>query len=45
VALYLPAAAALFRFAPPQAAELAAGALAGVAGVLWYEVRKVVRRR
>jgi Ca2+-transporting ATPase len=45
VALYVPQAAALFRFAPPGADELAAGVAAGVIGVLWYELWKLARRR
>ena len=43
--LYLPPVAGLFRFAPLGAAELAVAALAGFAGVAWYEVRKLLQRR
>ena len=35
--LYVPAAAAIFRFAAPAAGDLALAALAGVAGVLVYD--------
>ena len=45
LALYLPAASAIFRFAPLGAADLGVAALAGVAGVAWYEVAKLLRRR
>jgi Ca2+-transporting ATPase len=40
VTLYLPSAAALFRFSALGPRELALGAFAGVAGVIWYEVCK-----
>jgi Ca2+-transporting ATPase len=43
-ALYLPPVAAVFRFAPLGAAELGVAAVAGVAGVAWYELRKLARR-
>ena len=43
--LYLPALAAVFRFAPPGAAGLAAAAGAGALGVLWYEAAKLMRGR
>jgi P-type Ca2+ transporter type 2C len=43
--LYLPAVAAIFRFAPLGAGDLALAALTGAAGVVWYELRKLVRRR
>jgi Ca2+-transporting ATPase len=43
--LYVPPAAALFRFSPPGAGEFGAGVLAGVAGVLGYELWKGLRRR
>jgi hypothetical protein len=36
--------AAIFRFAPLGAGDLALAALAGAAGVAWYELRKLVRR-
>jgi Ca2+-transporting ATPase len=39
-AIYAPPAAAIFRFAPIGAVELAIAAGAGVLGVAWYEVRK-----
>ena len=44
-ALYVPALADLFRFAPVSPAWLALATAAGVAGVLWYEVYKLVRPR
>ena len=44
-ALYLPAAAAVFRFAPLGARELAVALGAGAVGVLWLEAVKLVRRR
>jgi len=44
-ALYLPAAAAVFRFAPLGARELAVALGAGSVGVLWLEAVKLVRRR
>ena len=44
-ALYAPPAAAVFRFAPLGAAELAVAAAAGVAGVLWYDLYKLMRPR
>jgi Ca2+-transporting ATPase len=40
--IYLAPVAAVFRFAPISAAELAAAAAAGVLGVSWYEVRKLL---
>ena len=43
--LYVPPLAAVFRFAPPGAAELAAAAGAGALGVLWFEAAKLLRRR
>jgi Ca2+-transporting ATPase len=44
-AIYVPGAAAIFRFAPlgPQALAVAVGA--GLAGVIWYEVWKISARR
>jgi Ca2+-transporting ATPase len=42
-AIYFPPAAAIFRFAPLGAAELALAAAAAIAGVAWYELRKVWR--
>ncbi len=44
-AIYLPAAAAVFRFAPLGAAEIALAAAAGIAGVLWYDLYKLMRPR
>ena len=41
--IYLTPVAAVFRFAPISAAELAVAAAAGVLGVSWYEVRKLLR--
>jgi Ca2+-transporting ATPase len=41
--IYLPPAAAIFRFAPLSAAELAVAAGAGVAGIAWYELLKLTR--
>jgi len=40
IALYVPAAAALFRFAAPPAADLALAALAGMAGVAVHELAR-----
>ena len=37
--IYVPAAAAIFRFAPLGAADLAIACAAGVAGVAWIELR------
>jgi Ca2+-transporting ATPase len=44
-ALYVPAAASLFRFAPLGALELAVALGAALLGVLWFEALKVARRR
>jgi Ca2+-transporting ATPase len=44
-AIYVPAAASLFRFSPLGVAELAAAAAAGISGVAWIELAKLVRRR
>jgi P-type Ca2+ transporter type 2C len=44
-AIYVPAIAEIFRFSPLSAAHLAAGVLAGAAGVLWYEAYKWLRPR
>ena len=44
-AIYVPAIAALFRFAPLGAFELGVAAAAALASVTWYELRKLVRRR
>jgi Ca2+-transporting ATPase len=43
--IYLPGAAAVFRFAVPGGAEMALAALAGAASVAWYDLYKLVRRR
>ena len=43
--LYLPAAAAVFRFVPLSAMELGLALGAGVLGVAWFEAVKLVRRR
>ena len=45
VVVYVPAAASLFRFAPPPPAWLAAACLAGFASVAWYDLLKLMRRR
>ena len=37
LALYVPPAAAVFRFAPPGAADLGLALAAGIAGILWIE--------
>jgi Ca2+-transporting ATPase len=42
-AIYAPPVADVFRFAPLSAAELGAAAVAGIAGVLWYEAYKWLR--
>jgi len=44
LAIYVPAAAAVFRFAPLGALELAIAAGAGVAGVAWVELLKLAAR-
>jgi hypothetical protein len=44
VAIYVPAAAAVFKFAPLGALELAIAAGAGVAGVAWVELPKLAAR-
>jgi Ca2+-transporting ATPase len=44
-AIYAPPLAAIFRFAPLGAAELTVAAAAGLAGVAWYELRKLAARR
>ena len=43
--IYLPAAAAIFRFAPLGAADLAIACAGGVAGVVWIEMWKLARAR
>ena len=40
-----PPIADIFRFAPLSAGHLAIAAAAGIVGVLWYEVYKVLRPR
>jgi len=40
-AIYVPAAAAIFRFSPLGAAELMVAAAAGIAGVAWIELLKL----
>jgi Ca2+-transporting ATPase len=42
-AIYVPSAAAMFRFSPLGAAELMVAAAAGIAGVAWYELLKLKR--
>ncbi len=42
-AIYLPAAAAIFRFTPLGAAQLLLAAAAGIAGVAWVELLKLKR--
>jgi Ca2+-transporting ATPase len=44
-AIYVPAAARIFRFAPLSALELAVALGAGVLGILWLEAAKLARRR
>jgi len=43
--LYVPYLNRLFRFAPPAAADLALCLAAAVAGLLWYELYKLLRAR
>jgi hypothetical protein len=43
--IYLPAAAAIFRFAPLGAVDFALACGAGLAGVAWLDLRKLARRR
>jgi Ca2+-transporting ATPase len=45
LAIYVPPIAGIFRFEPVAALDLAVAAAAGAAGVLWYELRKLARRR
>lgn len=45
IAIYVPAVAGLFRFAPLAPIYLAFAAAVGIAGVLWYEVYKWLRPR
>jgi Ca2+-transporting ATPase len=44
VALYVPAAAALFRFAPLGAWDAAIAAAAGLASVAWFDLAKLLAR-
>jgi Ca2+-transporting ATPase len=44
-AIYVPPLAQIFRFSPIGLAQLALAAGAGVLGVAWYEVRKLLNRR
>jgi len=44
-AIYVPPVADLFRFEPLSAGDLMIAAAAGAVGVLWYELRKLLRRR
>jgi len=43
-AIYVPAAAAIFRFSPLGATELTVAAAAGLAGVAWVELLKLTGR-
>ncbi len=43
-ALYVPAVSTLFRFAPLAPADLGLAVAAGIAGIAWYEVFKLMRR-
>jgi P-type Ca2+ transporter type 2C len=45
VTLYVPAVAAIFRFAPPRPSAIGVALLAGLSGVAWYELRKLGLRR
>ena len=45
IALYLPQAAQIFRFAPPAASDLLLALGAAACGVLWYEIPKWLNRR
>ena len=42
--IYVPAAAAIFRFSPLGATELTVAAAAGLAGVAWVELLKLTGR-
>jgi len=42
--IYVPAAAQVFRFQPPGAADMAWAMAAGAAPVLWYDFAKLARR-
>lgn len=43
-AIYIAPVAEVFRFAPLAPRELGAAAAAGILGVAWYELRKLLRR-
>jgi P-type Ca2+ transporter type 2C len=43
--IYVEPVAGLFRFEPISAADLGLAAAAGLLGVAWYELRKLLRRR
>ncbi|HEX7403693.1 MAG TPA: cation-translocating P-type ATPase C-terminal domain-containing protein, partial [Usitatibacter sp.] len=45
MSIYIAPMAALFRFDPPAAADLAIAVAAGVASVAWYDLYKIARRR
>ena len=45
VVLYVPAAASLFRFSPLGAIDLAVAMAAGISGVAWLEVVKLLHRQ
>jgi Ca2+-transporting ATPase len=45
VAIYVPAAATLFRFSPPPAAWLALAALGGAGSIAWFDLYKLFKRR
>jgi len=45
LSVYAPPVADIFRFGPLAPGNLAAAALAGVAGVAWYEIYKLARPR
>jgi Ca2+-transporting ATPase len=45
VAVYVPPVADIFRFAPLAIGHFGLAGLTGVAGVLWYELYKALKRR
>jgi Ca2+-transporting ATPase len=45
LAIYVPPIAGVFRFAPLEPVRLAVAAAAGLVGVLWYELYKLLRPR
>jgi len=45
VVIYVPPAAEVFRLAPLSAKELLAAISCGFAAVVWYDLRKLIRRR